>query len=68
MRNLIALLGEMWVQARADGYTLIDPSVSLVLPDPDLINDRCLTVDEMRVVIDSAAEPDKRPTGPRQVT
>jgi integrase len=59
VRNLIALLGEMWVQARADGYTLIDPFVSLVLPDPDLINERCLTLDEMRVVIDSAAEPYK---------
>ena len=59
VRNLIALLGEMWVQARADGYTQLDPFVSLVLPDPDLINERCLTLDEMRVVIDSAAEPYK---------
>ena len=34
VRNLIALLGEMWVQARADGYTQLDSFVSLVLPDP----------------------------------
>jgi integrase len=59
VRNLIALLGEMWVQARADGCTQLDPFASLVLPDPDLINERCLTLDEMRVVIDSAAEPYK---------
>jgi hypothetical protein len=59
VRNLIALLGEMWVQARADGYTQLDPFVSLVLPDPDLINERCLTLDEMRLVIDSTAEPYK---------
>jgi integrase len=59
VRNLIALLGEMWVQARADGYTQLDPFASLVLPDPDLINERCLTLDEMRLVIDSAAEPYK---------
>jgi integrase len=59
VRNLIALLGEMWVQAKADAYTQIDPFVSLVLPDPGLINERCLTLDEMRLVIDSAAEPQK---------
>ena len=63
VRNLIALLGEMWVQARADGYTQLDPFASLVLPDPDLINERCLTLDEMRLVIDSAAEPYKRSIG-----
>jgi integrase len=54
VRNLIALLGEMWVQARADGYTQLDPFVSLVLPDPDLINERCLSLDEMKLVIDRA--------------
>jgi hypothetical protein len=36
VRNPIALLGEIWVQERADGYRLIDPFLSLVLPDPDL--------------------------------
>jgi integrase len=59
VRNLIALLGEMWVHAKADSYTQIDPFVSLVLPDPDLINERCLTLDEMKLVIDSAPEPYK---------
>jgi integrase len=59
VRNLIALLGEMWVQAKADSYTQIDPFVSLVLPDTELINERCLSLDEMRLVIDTAAEPYK---------
>jgi len=59
VRNLIALLGEMWVQAKADSYTQIDPFVSLVLPDTDLINERCLSLDEMRMVIDTATEPHK---------
>jgi hypothetical protein len=49
----------MWVQARADGYTQLDPFASLVLPNPDLINERCLSLDEIRLVIDSAAEPYK---------
>jgi integrase len=59
VRNLIALLGEMWVQAKADAYTQIDPFVSLVLPDTDFISERCLTLDEMRLVIDSVPEPQK---------
>ena len=59
VRNLIALLGEMWVQAKVDGYTAIDPFVGLVLPDPDLVNERCLTLDEMRQAIDAAPEPYK---------
>ncbi|HXY49832.1 MAG TPA: hypothetical protein VEI01_10310 [Terriglobales bacterium] len=29
----------------------------LVLPEPGLLNDRCLTLDEMKLVIDSAPEP-----------
>ena len=59
VRNLIALLGEMWEQAKADHYTQIDPFVSLVLPDTDLIDERCLSLDEMRLVIDTATEPCK---------
>ena len=59
VRNLTALLGEMWVQAKVDGYTAIDPFVSLVLPDPDLIDEPCLTLDEMKLVIDAAPEPEK---------
>jgi hypothetical protein len=37
----------------------IDPFVSLVLPDTELINERCLSLDEMRLVIGTAAEPYK---------
>jgi len=59
VRNLIALLGEMWIQARTDGYTHLDPFVGLRLPNPELINERCLTLEEMRLVIDSEAEPYK---------
>lgn len=59
VRNLVALLREMWVQAKTDGYTQIDPFVGLVLPDRGLLNERCLTLDEMKVVIDSAQEPYK---------
>jgi integrase len=59
VKNLIALLREMWEQAKADGYTQVDPFVALRLPEPELINERCLTLDEMKAVIDSAQEPYK---------
>jgi integrase len=59
VRNLIALLGEMWTQAKADGYTQVDPFSALVLPDCGLTNERCLTLDEMKLVIDTAPEPYK---------
>jgi integrase len=59
VRNLIALLGEMWTQAKADGYTQVDPFFALVLPDCGLTNERCLTLDEMKLVIDTAPEPCK---------
>jgi integrase len=57
VQNLVALLREMWVQAKTDGYAQIDPFVGLVLPECGLLNERCLTLDEMKVVIDSAQEP-----------
>jgi integrase len=59
IRNLIALLAEMWVQAKIDGYTDIDPFVGIVLPDAGLTNERCLTLDEMKKVIHKAKEPYK---------
>jgi integrase len=59
VRNLIALLREMWTQAKADGYSQIDPFAALVMPDRGLTNERCLTLDEMKQVIDSAPEPYK---------
>jgi integrase len=49
----------MWVQAKIDGYTEIDPFVGIVLPDAGLTNERCLTLDEMKKVIYKAKEPYK---------
>jgi integrase len=57
VRNLVALLREMWVQAKADGYTEMDPFAALRLPETDLVNERCLTLDEMKNVIDAAEDP-----------
>src|SRR5262249_44963342 len=57
IRNLIAILSEMWVQARSWGYSQQDLFFGLVLPEPDLVNERCLTLDEMKAVINSAEEP-----------
>jgi len=50
VRNLIALLSEMWIQAKADRYTQIDPFAALRLPDPDLVNERSLSLNEMKAV------------------
>jgi integrase len=59
VKNLIALLRQMWEQAKADGYTQIDPFAALRLPEPELTNERCLTLDEMKAVINAAPEPYK---------
>lgn len=59
VRNLVALLGEMWVQAKADGYSQLDIFFALVLPEQGLLNERCLTLDEMRTIINTAPEPYK---------
>lgn len=59
IRNLIALLGMMWNQAKAWGYVQHDPFVGLVLPERDPLNERCLTLQEMRAVIVAASEPYK---------
>src|SRR5205085_11752239 len=59
IRNLIALLGMMWNQAKSWGYVQHDPFFGLVLPERDTLNERCLTVEEMKGVIEAAAEPYK---------
>ena len=59
VRNLVALLSEMWVQAKTNGYTQTDPFFGLVLPERDPLNERCLTLDEMKRVIEAAPEPYK---------
>jgi integrase len=59
LRNLIALLGMMWNQAKAWDYVQHDPFVGLVLPERDPLNERCLTLEEMRALIVAANEPYK---------
>lgn len=59
VRNLLAPLSMMWVHAKADGYTQIEPFDGLVLPEPELIDEPFLTLDEMKLVIDTASEPYK---------
>lgn len=59
VRNLIALLGEMWMQAKADGYSQFDIFFALTLPENGLLNERCLTIDEMKLIVDTIEEPYK---------
>jgi len=59
LRNLIALLGMMWNQAKAWDYVQHDPFVGLVLPERDPLNERCLNLEEMRALIVAANEPYK---------
>jgi integrase len=59
VRNLVLLLREMWMQARADGYSNVDPFFALVLPERGLTNERFLTLEEMQKVIETAPEPYK---------
>jgi len=59
IRNLIALLGMMWNQAKAWGYVQHDPFLGLVLPERDPLNERCLILEEMKALIVAAKEPYK---------
>ena len=59
VRNVVATLRMMWTQARAWGYTQHDPFFGLVLPECGLLNERFLTLDEMKRVIEAAPEPYK---------
>lgn len=59
VRNLVALLREMWTHAKTDGYSNIDPFFALVVPECGLTNEPCLSLEEMKQVIDAAPEPDK---------
>jgi len=49
----------MWTQARAWGYTQHDPFFGLVLPERGLLNERFLSIEEMKRVIETAPEPYK---------
>ena len=59
VKNCIALLGEMWQVAKIGGYTQIDPFVALRLPEPELLDEPALSIEEMKLIIDSAPEPFK---------
>ena len=59
IRNLVATLRMMWTQARAWGYVQHDPFFGLVLPERGLLNERFLSLDEMKRLIEAAPEPYK---------
>jgi integrase len=59
VRNLIILLRQMWVQAKADGYSQVDIFYGLVMPSLELSNQPCLTLDEMKLIINNSPEPYK---------
>ena len=59
VRNLIATLRIMWTQARSWGYVQHDLFYGLVLPNQELLNERFLSLDEMKRVIEAALEPYK---------
>jgi integrase len=59
VKNLVALLRMMWNQAKAWGYVQHDPFGSLVLPEGKPLNERCLSLAEMRAIIAAGKEPYK---------
>ena len=59
LRNLIVLLRMMWNQAKAWGYVQHDPFWGLVLPERQPLNERCLTLEEMKALVLAATEPYK---------
>ena len=59
LRNLIVLLRMMWNQAKAWGYVQHDPFWRLVLPERQPLNERCLTLGEMKALVLVATEPYK---------
>jgi integrase len=58
IRNLVATLRIMWAQAQAWGYTQ-QALFGLVLPERGLLNERFLSLDEMKRLIEAAPEPYK---------
>lgn len=59
VRNLITLLSEMWVKAKANKYTELDPFAALTLPKDGLTEEPFLALEEMKLIIHKAAEPYK---------
>ena len=59
VKNLIATLRIMWAQAETWGYVQHYPFRGLVLPKRDLLNERFLSLGEMKALIEAATEPFK---------
>lgn len=59
VKNLVALLRMMWNQAKAWEYVQHDAFVGLILPEGEPLNERCLSLEEMRAIIVAADEPYK---------
>lgn len=59
VKNLVALLRMMWIQANAWNYVQHDPFGSLVLPELRPLNEPAFTIDEMKAIIVAAQEPYK---------
>jgi integrase len=59
VRNLIALMREMWHSAQAWGYVQHDPFFNIVLPGRGLLQQRFFSLDEMKRIIEAATEPCK---------
>jgi integrase len=59
VRNLIALMREMWHSAQAWGYVQHDPFFGIALPQRGLMQQRFFSLDEMKRIIEAAKEPYK---------
>jgi integrase len=59
VRNVVGLLREMWHSAQAWGYVQHDPFFGITLPTRGLVEERFLSLDEMKRVIEAANEPHK---------
>ena len=59
VKNLIAILRVMWAQAETWGYVQHYPFRGLVLPERELLNERFLSLGEMKALIGAATEPFK---------
>ncbi len=59
VRNLIALMREMWHSAQAWGYVQHDPFFGIALPQRGLMQQRFFSLDEMKRIIESSKEPYK---------
>ena len=59
IRNLVATLRMMWINARAWGYVAHDPFDGLVLPKRGLVETLTLSLGEIQCIVNAASEPCK---------